>query len=167
MDKPRTVLVVDDEPEVSEALQAVIERSGLSCLVASSGPEALTMLREHHVDAIVSDHDMPGMDGVELLKLASTRYPQVGRILLTARRDAEPAVRALNLGQAYRFLSKPCRMGDLLTTLHFAFEAGDRELEKRTLTAQLRRANSMLAEVRRRAPEIIDEIEARLPPLAS
>lgn len=165
MEKQRTVLIVDDDLDTRDALQALIRRAGITCLTAESGPEALTILREQPVHAIVTDHDMPGMDGVELLKLAATRHPQVGRILLTARRDAEPAVRAINMGQAYRYLLKPCRIGDLLTTLYFAFEAGDRDVETRRLSAQLRRANSILAEVRRRAPGVVEEIEGRLPPL--
>jgi len=105
---------------------------------------------------------MPAMDGVELLKLVATRHPYVCRILLTARRDAEIAVRAINLGQAYRYLSKPCRTTDLLTTLHFAFEVSDHEIESRKLASQLRRTQSLLSEVRRRCPGLIEEIEARL-----
>jgi DNA-binding NtrC family response regulator len=143
----------------------LLQRAGITCLTAQNGPEALAILRDQQVQAIISDHDMPGMDGVELLKLAATRHPQVGRILLTARRDAEPAIRALNLGQAYRFLQKPCRQADLLTTLHFAFEAADRDLETRRLSSQLRRANSILAQVRRRAPGLVEEIESSQPPL--
>ncbi len=167
MEKQRTVLVVDDEDDTRDALQALLQRAGITCLTAQNGPEALAILRDQQVQAIVSDHDMPGMDGVELLKLASTRHPQVGRILLTARRDAEPAIRAINMGQAYRYLQKPCRAADLLTTLHFAFEAGDRDLETRRISSQLRRANSILAEVRRRAPGVVEEIESRQPQLAA
>ncbi len=165
MEKQRTVLIVDDEDDTRDALQKLLQRAGITCLTAASGPEALAILREQQVHAVISDHDMPGMDGVELLKLAATRHPHVGRILLTARRDAEPAIRAINIAQAYRFLQKPCRIADLLTTLHFAFESSDREQETRRLSSQLRRANSILAEVRRRAPGVVEEIESRQPPL--
>ncbi|HUJ27685.1 MAG TPA: response regulator [Myxococcales bacterium] len=159
MDKARAVLLVDDDPDALESLQQVIERSGVTCHKAENGPEALTAIREHPVQVIISDHDMPGMDGVELLKIVATRYPLVSRILLTARRDAETSVRAINVAQAYRFISKPCRAGDLLTTLHFAFEAHEHEVENRRLAAQLRQAQSILNEARRRAPGVIEEIE--------
>ena len=161
MDKQRAVLLVEDDPMALEALQRVIERSGVKCFAAESGPEALTILRESMVQVVISDHDMPGMDGVELLKLVATRYPSVCRILLTGRRDAETSVRAINLAGAYRFLSKPCRAADLLTTLHFAFEASDHESENARLAAQLRRAQTVLAEVRRRFPGAVEEVETR------
>src|SRR5947208_14654100 len=159
----RTVLVVDDDHGARESLERLISRAGIACLSARNGPEALTLLREHQISAVVSDHDMPGMDGVELLKLVATRYPHVARILLTGRRDAEPAVRAVNVAQAWRFLAKPCRAGDLLTALHFAFEASDHELEVRRLSSELRRAQALLAEVRLRCPELMEEIDSRRP----
>lgn len=161
MDNQRAVLLVEDDPMALEALQRVIERSGAKCFTAESGPEALTILRENMVQVVISDHDMPGMDGVELLKLVATRYPSVCRILLTGRRDSETSVRAINLAGAYRFLSKPCRAADLMTTLHFAFEAAEHESQNERLAAQLRRAQSVLAEVRRRFPGVVEEVEAR------
>ena len=163
MEKHRAVLLVDDDPDALDSLQQVIERSGVACFKAESGPEALTILREHMVQVVISDHDMPGMDGVELLKLVATRYPSICRILLTARRDAETSVRAINLAGAYRFISKPCRAADLLTTIHFAFEAAEHDAENRRLSAQLRRLQSIIAEARRRAPGIVEEIENRQP----
>ena len=163
MENPRAVLLVDDDPDALDALQQVIERSGVTCHKADNGPEALNLLREQQVQVVISDHDMPGMDGVELLKIIATRYPTVCRILLTARRDAETSVRAINIAQAYRFISKPCRANDLLTTLYFAFEGAEREAENRRLAAQLRRAQALLTEVRRRAPGVVEEIEKAQP----
>jgi DNA-binding NtrC family response regulator len=163
MEKHRTVLLVDDDDHVREGLQAVIERAGGTCLAAENGVQALALLREKAVQAIVADHDMPGMDGVELLRLVATRYPHISRILLTARREAEVAVRAINVGHAHRYLTKPCRNSDLLTVLHFAFEASDIQVENGRLGAELRRQNALLAEMRRRYPGVLEEIEARLP----
>lgn len=159
MEKARSILLVDDDADVLDSLRQLLERSGFTCYAAENGPEALQALREHAVQVVISDHDMPGMDGVELLKIISTRYPQLTRILLTARRDAETSVRAINLAQAYRFLAKPCRASDLLTTLHFAFESHEHELENRRLLERLRRAEAILAEARRRAPGIVEESE--------
>ena len=163
MHKHRTVLLVDDDESLRESLDKIIERGGHTCFVAENGLQALNMLRKREMHAIIADHDMPGMDGVELLKLVATRYPHVARILMTGRRDAEPAVRAVNVAQAWRFLAKPCRAGDLLTALHFAFEASDHELEVRRLSSELRRAQALLAEVRLRCPELMEEIDSRRP----
>ncbi|MGZ6144233.1 MAG: response regulator [Myxococcales bacterium] len=166
MEQIHTVLVVDDEPDARETLSTVLERAGITCITAGSGPEALTALRAAQPDVIIADHDMLGMDGVELLKLVATRYPGICRILLTARRDAEVAVRAINVGHAYRLLAKPCRTGDLLTTLHFAFESAEHEAETRRLSGTLRRQAALIAELRRRYPEAVEEIEARQPAVA-
>jgi DNA-binding NtrC family response regulator len=163
MEKPRTVLLVDDDDVLLEGLKAVIERAGHTCLVAENGVQALALLREKAVQAIVADHDMPAMDGVELLRLVATRYPHVTRILLTGQRDAEVAVRAINVGHAHRYLHKPCRNAELLTVLHFAFEASDIQLQNAQLGAELRRAHALLAEMRRRYPGVLEEIDARLP----
>lgn len=167
MEKLRTVLLVDDDDSVRQSLKLVIERAGFFCFTAENGPEALRTLRLKNVQVVITDHDMPGMDGVDLLKLVATRHPLVCRILLTARRDAEPAVGAVNHGQAFRYLTKPCRAGDLLTALHFAFEVSDHELQMRRLGAELRRANALLAELRRLCPGVVEELEARQPPLVA
>jgi len=162
MHKHRTVLLVDDDESLRDSLDKIIERAGHTCFVAENGLQALNMLRKREMHAIVADHDMPGMDGVELLKLVATRHPSVARILLTGRSDSETVVRAINVGQAFRFLHKPCRTAELLTTLHFAFEASDREAENWRLAAELRRQTAMFAEVRHRCPGVLEEIEARL-----
>lgn len=161
---PKTVLVTDDDDNARDALCRLIERSGIDCVQAENGLEALNVLRTREVHVIIADHDMPGMDGVELLKLVSTRYPQVTRILLTARHDAETAVRAINLSQAYRFLSKPCRSVDLLTTLYFALERADAEIESRKLSAQLRLKTSIIEQLRRRYPGEVEALENQKPP---
>jgi DNA-binding NtrC family response regulator len=161
----RTVLLVEDDDNTRESVQRIIERFGWTCAPAANGPEALQLLRERQLGVVVADHDMPGMDGVELLKLIATRYPHVSRILLTARRDVDVAVRAINLGQAYRFLSKPCRASELATALHFAFDLHDAEVGTRKLSAKLRRNEELLARVRERYPALVEELEASLPPL--
>ena len=160
----RTVLVVDDDDDVRESLRLLIERAGFSCLTAENGVDALGMLLVKPAQVILSDHDMPGMDGIELLSFIGTRYPHICRILMTARKDAEPAVRALNVGRAYRFLTKPCRASDLLTTLHFAFEASDAEVEVRRMAALLRQQDSLIAALRGRFPEVARELDASQAP---
>ena len=162
MDKHRSVLLVDDDEIVRGSLDHVIERAGHTCFVAENAIEALQMLRQHPVHAVIADHDMPGMNGIELLKLVYTRYPAVSRILLTGRTDAEIAKLAVNEGRAYRFLNKPCRSAELLTTLHFAFDAFDQETEKRRLVAQLRAQTAILDEIRKRFPGVLEEIENRI-----
>ena len=133
-----TVLVVDDEQGVRAALGQVIGRLGYTMLSAPSGDEALRLLQENPVDVIISDQHMPGLSGIDLLKLVRVRHPRVVRIMLTADKDAEIPVRSINEVEVYRFLRKPWNNGELRTVLSFAFEIARLEQEKRHLVTLLK-----------------------------
>ena len=113
-----SILIVDDEPDIRGALRRSL--NGYTIHEAGDGVEALDKLRDIEVDAIVSDYNMPRMNGLELLTNARIMYPQVLRILLTARADVHLAVRALNEGSVHRFLLKPWDHIDLRGILRMA-----------------------------------------------
>ncbi len=103
-----TVLFVDDEPALARATARIVAaRSGFHALTAASGAEALEVLRTHAVDVLVSDIDMPEMDGIELVRVARREFPMVLRILLTGAGTMERAVNAINEGEVVRFFAKP------------------------------------------------------------
>ena len=161
MSLQHAVLVVDDDPDARESLCRLIQRAGFACFAAEDGAQALGILSREKVEVILADYDMPGMDGTELLNAVAVSHPHVSRMLLTARQDMEVAVRALNTGQAYRFLNKPCRASELLTAIHFAVEAADQHAATERLAARLKVVDAILAEVRRRHPKLMQEIEQR------
>jgi CheY-like chemotaxis protein len=102
------ILCVDDEPRVVDSL-AVQLRKDFQVLTAHGGHAALRMLKEGAAPmVIVSDMRMPGMDGATLLKHVRQLYPDVTRILLTGETGRDAAVAAVNEGQIFRFLTKPC-----------------------------------------------------------
>jgi len=114
------VLCVDDEPRVVDSL-AVQLRKEFHILTAHGGHAALRMLKEDAAPAVVvSDMRMPGMDGATLLKHVKQLYPDVTRILLTGETGRDAAVAAVNEGQIFRFLTKPCST----ETLRAAIDAG-------------------------------------------
>ena len=82
---------------------------------------------------------MPGMPGIDFLKLVRVRYPHIVRIMLTGDPDPEIPVRSINEVEIYRFLRKPWNNADLRTLLHFAFEVVTLEEEKRQLIALVRK----------------------------
>jgi DNA-binding NtrC family response regulator len=133
-----TVLIVDDEAGVRAALTQVIERLGYTAMEASSGDEALEILQQSPVEVIVTDQHMPGLSGIDLLKLVRVRHPKVVRIMLTADKDADIPVRSINEVEVYRFLRKPWNNSELRTVLSFAFEIARLEHEKRHLVTLLR-----------------------------
>ncbi|HEX4152255.1 MAG TPA: HD domain-containing phosphohydrolase [Steroidobacteraceae bacterium] len=114
------VLCVDDEPRIVDGL-AVQLRKDFQVLTANGGQTALRMLKDGPAPAvIVSDMRMPGMDGATLLKHVKHLYPETTRILLTGEAGRDVAVAAVNEGQIFRFLTKPCSTDNLRA----AIEAG-------------------------------------------
>jgi CheY-like chemotaxis protein len=79
----RVLLVVDDEPRILSALQRTLRREGYEILTADSGAAALRTLRAQRVDLLLTDHKMPGMTGLELIREVAAQWPGIARFLLT------------------------------------------------------------------------------------
>ena len=135
---PRTILVVDDEAAVRRALTQVLERAGYTVKATDTGRHALELLQDNDIDLVISDHHMPELSGIDLLKLVRVRHPQVVRIIITADKDPDTAVRSINESEVYRFIRKPWNDSDLRTIMHFAFEVVRLEREKRSLLSMVR-----------------------------
>ncbi len=102
------VLYVDDEQNILLAVRRQ-QRKHLDLTTCSSPAEALELLRQDQsFGVIVSDFDMPGMDGIAFLQEAREIVPDTTRIMLTGKADLNAATRAVNDGHVFRFLTKPC-----------------------------------------------------------
>ena len=102
------VVVVDDEPMVAMALQSFLQlETPYEVLCFTDPKEAAQAISTQHVDVVVSDFMMPGMDGVTFLKHAREQQPMATRILLTGYADKENAIRAINEAGLYYYLEKP------------------------------------------------------------
>jgi CheY-like chemotaxis protein len=111
------LLCVDDEPRVVHALERHL-RERYEVLTATSGTAGLDILAENKDLAIViSDMRMPEMDGAVFLRHVHNVRPNVVRILLTGHADIQSAIKAINQGQVFRFLTKPCPPEELFAVM--------------------------------------------------
>lgn len=144
------VLFVDDEPNVLQSYQRNL-RKILSLDVACGGEEALERISsEEPYAVVVSDMRMPGMNGLELLSEVKTRSPDTVRIMLTGNNDQQTAVAAVNEGDVFRFLNKPCSTENLVQAVNAAFEhhklvTMERNLLEETLHGSIRALAQVLA----------------------
>ena len=116
------ILLVDDEPNLTSALKHALYKEKYEIFTAVSANEALGILSRESVDVIVSDEQMPGMSGSELLTIVRRKYPGTIRIILTGQASPKAAFRAINEGEVYRFLIKPCNGLDLAITIRRALQ---------------------------------------------
>jgi FixJ family two-component response regulator len=145
--RPR-VLFVDDEPSVLEAL-AVNLRRAFDVATATSGALGLEHLQaQSDFAVVVSDMRMPNMDGATFLARAREAAPDAVRILLTGQADLEATIKAVNQGQIFRFLTKPCPRDTLRGAIDCAVAQHRLITAERVLLEQtLRGAVKMLIDV--------------------
>ena len=163
-----TLLCVDDDPGVLNALRRLLTLEGYRLLTASSGEDGLQVLRSTRIDLVLSDMKMPGMDGAQFLEQVKTHSPDTIRILLTAYPDLHSTVVAINRAGIYRYVEKPWDNEVLLSILNDALERKLLEREKLQLelltqqqNRELRKLNAKLeSQVRARTAELRATLEA-------
>ena len=126
---PTRVLLVDDEEDFVEMLSLRLQEAGEKVSAAYSGEECLDALAKTHIDVVVLDIKMPGMDGMETLVEIKKRFPLVEVIMLTGHGSAETAVEGMKLG-AFDYLMKPAEFEELTSKLQRARERKDEQEER-------------------------------------
>lgn len=106
-------------------------------LTATSGPEALSILRTQTVDVLITDQRMPEMTGIELVSASRAEGIDVTTLLLTGYTDPEDIIAAINQGQVYRYITKPWEVNDLLITVRNAVDYTQLRRDKERLLRQL------------------------------
>lgn len=145
------VLCVDDEVRVLHSIERSL-RDKLDLTLVTSAADALTALREtpEPFQVIVSDMRMPDMNGINLLTQVRREFPDVVRALLTGHGDLEIVARAVNEGNIFRFLSKPCSMGEILDAVRACVRqhnlvSAERVLLEETLKGSIDAMSEILA----------------------
>jgi len=145
-------LVVDDEPSVREVVARVLSGAGYHVVQASSGVEALELLEREQgkIQLVISDLQMPVMDGAELLREVKRRWPDVGTVIVTGVAELNTAVDLLQAG-AYDYITKPFGIDDVVGRVGQA-------LDKRRLVAENRAYQAELAQLVRNQAIRIEEL---------
>jgi response regulator RpfG family c-di-GMP phosphodiesterase len=146
----RKILFVDDDLSLLSAVERSMRRR-FELVTASRGEVALGRLAlEGPFAVLVADMRMPEMNGVQLLARVKKEYPDVIRVMMTGNADQETAVLAVNEGQVFQFLNKPCSMEMLSTVLEtclrqYQLITAERELLEKTLNGSVRLLVDILA----------------------
>jgi two-component system response regulator HydG len=117
------VLVVDDDPDIAMFVRAAVERDGMVARTCNDPFEALTLVAREPFDAVVTDIQMPGMDGLEFLDRLRQTHPDLPVAVMTAHASVDYAIDALRR-QADEFIVKPMRKDDVVSTVRRIAEAG-------------------------------------------
>jgi YesN/AraC family two-component response regulator len=142
-----TLLIVDDEPNVLKSLKRLLLDTDYKILMAESGEEGLKLFEDNEIHVVISDYRMPGMNGVEFLRLVKEKSPDTIRLILSGYADAVAIVEAINEGQVYRFITKPWNDQELLTTVINTFDHYALQKENEKLYGELQGRNKELQEM--------------------
>ena len=108
----KRILVVDDEENAREALSKILTHDGYEVTSAGNGLEALNFLRSNSVELIITDLNMPEMNGLMFLRELNRSYPTSKVIMITAYGEVESYLEAITLG-AFEYINKPLKYDDL------------------------------------------------------
>jgi FixJ family two-component response regulator len=153
----RTLLLVDDEENITSALVRLLRRDGYNILRANSGAEGLALLAQNEVGVIISDQRMPGMSGVEFLSKVREQYPDTVRIVLSGYTELNSVTDAINRGAVYKFLTKPWEDDLLRANVEEAFQRYEMRMENARLARELEDANEKLTRINHELEQRVEE----------
>ena len=136
-DEPVTLLVVDDEESIRNALRRFQVQQGYEVATAAGGEEALAILQRQRITGMLLDVNMPGMSGVELVPQIMELEPTIALLMLTAVNDATSAALCMQRG-AYDYLIKPIDLGHLSRAIHHALQRRHTQLEGQQINQWLK-----------------------------
>lgn len=156
-----SILFVDDETRILDGYKRSLRKS-FNIVTAIGGAQALEiMASKGPFPVIVSDMQMPEMNGAQLLSEVKKKYPDTIRLMLTGNADQKTAVDAINQGDVFRFLNKPCSSEQMINEINAALkfhqlQKAEQELLEKTLKGSIRALIEILSIV---SPKIFGHTE--------
>ena len=148
------ILLIDDEENVLNSLKRELRSESFDVLTTSDPQEAIAHAERGDISLIISDHQMPKMTGVELLKEVKHINPHIIRIMLTGKADIDDAVQAINEGEVFRFIRKPWDDIDLKITIRHALMQYDLWTQNQYLMGEVKKQQETLMKLEKEYPGI-------------
>ncbi|MFN8789966.1 MAG: sigma-54-dependent transcriptional regulator [Bdellovibrionales bacterium] len=130
------ILVVDDEESIREFLEIMLKKEGYEVTLAEDGAQAKDLLGKKTFDMVISDLQMPNMNGLELLKHVKESSPDTVFMMITAFGTTETAVEAMKIG-AYDYITKPFKIDEVRLNINNALRSRNLEVENRSLKKEM------------------------------
>jgi DNA-binding NtrC family response regulator len=134
------ILVVDDEPSMTQYLGIVLRKEGFQVTTVNNGRDALDKVMSDHFDVVITDLKMPGMDGIQLLEGIKKHDPSLPVVLMTAYASQQSAIDAVNLG-AFQYLIKNAKNDEIKLIVRNAIEMRRVRVENQFLKRELRKGH--------------------------
>ncbi|HKK61495.1 MAG TPA: response regulator [Bacteroidales bacterium] len=151
------VLYVDDIQANLMLFDASFNQT-FDVLLAPSGQEALEVLEDNDIEVLVTDQNMPGMTGNELLEIVTKKYPDIMRFMITAYTDYETVVEAINRGNLYGFFNKPYNIDDVKQSIFKSLEVRNLRIKNREMFQKLEYANESMRAIERSKTRFLSSI---------
>lgn len=162
----RTLLLVDDEDNITASLVRLLRQDGYQVLTANSARSALEILEKHTAGVVLTDQRMPEMSGVELLSQIKTLYPDTVRLVLSGYADLESVTEAVNRGAIYKYLTKPWDNEMLRANVHEAFRHYELTQERAQLAKEIQAANEQLSRINLELADLVAQKDSHIERIA-
>ena len=154
MIKKYTILVVDDEDLFIEYIQRVISDENYNVITAASAQEGLDILEKQQVSMVISEYEIPLMNGLEFLEKVRIIYPNILTVMVTDRADIDLTIKAINEAGVYKFLLKPLDDIDFKNMIKKTLESLQVIKERDVLIRKVKTHESTLKDLEKRYPGI-------------
>ena len=149
-----TILAVDDEEMILKAIQRTLRKENYTVFTALGGKEGLKLLEARDVDVVISDQNMPDMNGIEFLQKVKANHPNTLTIMLTGQKQVDVAMEAINEAGVYKFILKPWDDEDFKLTIRRAVESLELIHERNILRERVKTRDLILRNLEKEHPGI-------------
>jgi DNA-binding NtrC family response regulator len=152
--KKHTILVVDHEESFIEYIQRMMSDENYNVITVASGQEGLDVLEKQQVSMVISEYEIPLMNGLEFLEKVRIIYPNILTVMVTDRADIDLAIKAINETGVYKFLLKPLDDIDFKNMIKKTLESLQVIKERDVLIRKVKTHESTLKDLEKRYPGI-------------